>query len=74
MLSPTFTWIEGTELRQGVAYLVAPGARVAVGDPSIELWFEFSEQGGAGGIADMLLQGMAATASSEVQEQLKKSM
>lgn len=72
MLSPTATWIDGTQLRSNVAYMVAPGAVLRFGDGGPEFVVShFTEAGGAGGMAEMLMKGMASQASGEVQEQLK---
>ena len=72
LLSPTFTWIEGHELRPGVAYMVSPGAALGVGDLGTQLLItEFTEGQGSSAMADMLMQGMASQASQEVQDQLK---
>lgn len=72
MLSSTATWLEGTELRLGVNYMVAPGSTLNFGSADGNaLVAEFEEAGGAGGMADMLMKGMASQASKEVQEQLK---
>ena len=53
---------------------VAPSAVLAVGsqeDSSCCLRFDFVEGGGSSAVAEMLVSGMAAGASAEVQEQLK---
>lgn len=52
---------------------VAPGARLAVGAPDTALAFAFAE-GGSSAMAEMLMQGLAATASQEVREQLKEEL
>lgn len=32
LLSDTHTWLDGSQLRHGVAYMVAPGAQLAFGE------------------------------------------
>ena len=72
ILSSTATWLEGTELRLGVNYMVAPGSKLTFGTADGNaLVAEFEEGGGAGGLADMLMKGMASQASKEVQEKLQ---
>jgi hypothetical protein len=73
LLSPTATWLSGSELRPNVAYMVAPGATLSFGTEGANaLTAEFEEAGGAGGMAEMLMKGMAAGASNaEVQDRLK---
>ena len=51
---------------------VAPGATLAFGSPETRVGVQFEEQGGAGGAADMLLQGMLAGASQEVRQQFQQ--
>jgi len=70
LLSPTFTWLEGSGLRAGVAYLVAPAATLAFGEQGASLVVtEFTESGN-NAMADMLMKGMASQASKEVQDRL----
>lgn len=61
--------MEGTQLRRGVAYLLAPGASVSFGDTDWTL--DFEEQQGNSAAAEALFQGMLAGASDEVRNALK---
>ena len=63
------TCLEGTQLRRGVAYLLAPGASVRFGDT--EWTLDFQEQQGNSAAAEALFQGMLAGASDEVRNALK---
>jgi hypothetical protein len=70
LFSPTGVWLDDTELRAGVAYLVAPGSKLAFGTSDNVYIAEFEEQGGAGGMSAMLMQGLAGSAAPEVKEML----
>lgn len=70
LLSPTRCWLDGSEMRAGVAYMVAPGACLAFGTPENTVTVQFAEQGGSNAMADMLFKGMASQASEEVQQHL----
>ncbi|KAK9822478.1 hypothetical protein WJX81_000220 [Elliptochloris bilobata] len=65
----TDTCLEGTQLRKGVAYLLAPGASVAFGDTQWTL--DFEEHQGSTAAAEALFQGMLAGASDEVKSALE---
>ncbi|KAL4457751.1 hypothetical protein ABPG75_012616 [Micractinium tetrahymenae] len=69
LLAPTHCWLDGVELRPGVSYMVAPGARIGLGAPDTCLTCSF-EEGGSSAVAEMMLKGFASTASKEVQEKL----
>ena len=71
LLSPTFTWLEGSELRAGVAYLVAPAATLAFGERGASLVVTEFTESGSNAMADMLMKGMASQASKEVQDRLE---
>ena len=52
--------------------MVAPGSKLTFGTADGNaLVAEFEEGGGAGGLADMLMKGLASQASKEVQETLQ---
>ncbi|PRW56301.1 hypothetical protein C2E21_5063 [Chlorella sorokiniana] len=70
LLAPTNCWLDGVELRPGVSYMVAPGARLAVGTQDNSLAFAFQE-GGSSAMTEMLMKGLAASASKEVQDKLQ---
>jgi hypothetical protein len=71
LFSSTATWIEGIELRPGVAYMCSSNATLCFGLPgSNTLKAEFEESNSGGAMADMLMKGMASQASKEVQERL----
>lgn len=73
LLSPTATWLAGSELRPGVAYMVAPGGTLSFGvEGANALTAEFEEAGGGGAMAEMLMKGMAAgSTNAEVKDRLK---
>ncbi|CAG9466748.1 unnamed protein product [Pedinophyceae sp. YPF-701] len=72
---PSAVRLNGSEIRAGVAYMVAPGARVSFGTEGAPEWeARFEEGGGAGGMADMMMRGMASAASAEVRETLDKQL
>ncbi|EFN58546.1 hypothetical protein CHLNCDRAFT_140654 [Chlorella variabilis] len=69
LLAPTHCWLDGVELRPGVSYMVAPGARIAVGSQDTCLTCKF-EEGGSSAMTEMLMKGLAAGASKEIQDKL----
>ncbi|PSC71612.1 hypothetical protein C2E20_5080 [Micractinium conductrix] len=69
LLAPTHCWLDGVELRPGVNYLVAPGAQLAVGTQGTTIACRF-EEGGSSAMAEMMMQGLVASASKEVKEKL----
>jgi len=71
-LSSTATWVEGIELRPGVAYMCSSNATLCFGVPGSNtiIIAEFEESNSGGAMADMLLKGMASQASEEVQARL----
>lgn len=75
LLAPTAAWIDGSELRPGVQYLVPPNAVLRFGtaaDGAAGYTVEFEEQSGSDALAGMLLQGLASGASKEVQDRLRE--
>lgn len=69
LLSPTACWMDGVELRPGVSYMVAPGTHIAIGSQGNSITCTFEETGSSA-MAEMLLKGLAASASKEVQDKL----
>lgn len=69
LLSPTACWMGGVELRPGVSYMVAPGTHIAIGSQGNSITCAFEETGSSA-MAEMLLKGLAASASKEVQDKL----
>jgi pSer/pThr/pTyr-binding forkhead associated (FHA) protein len=68
ILSSTGVFLQQSELRPGVDYLVAPNSTITLGSTSIII--DFTEQGGSNAMAELLLKGMAGNASDEVKKQL----
>ncbi|KAL4443014.1 hypothetical protein ABPG77_008505 [Micractinium sp. CCAP 211/92] len=69
LLAPTHCWLDGVELRPGVNYMVAPGARIGVGSQDACLTCTF-EESGSSAMAELMMKGLASAASKEVQEKL----
>lgn len=55
LLAPTNCWLDGVELRPGVSYMVAPGARLAVGSQDNSLTCSFQE-GGSSAMTELLMK------------------
>lgn len=71
LLSDTHTWLNDSELRHGVAYLVAPGSRLSFGSQEQQYTLQFEEVGSASPAMEMLMKGMASGGSDEVRKQLE---
>lgn len=59
---PSFCWLNGAELRPGIAYLVAPGSTARFGsadNAGEEVAFEFAEQGGNNPLLMAVMKSMA---------------
>ncbi|KAI8467523.1 MAG: hypothetical protein J3K34DRAFT_370257 [Monoraphidium minutum] len=65
------TWVDGSEARPNVAYVLPTGARLAFGSADGKLGgsfrVEFEEPSGSNPLVEMLIQGAAAGASAEVR-------
>ncbi|BDA42220.1 hypothetical protein COCOBI_03-1070 [Coccomyxa sp. Obi] len=72
--STTYTWLNGGQIRKGVAYLVAPQSELAFGEPENVHVVDFEEAGGSNAMFETLLKGMAAGASEDVRKQLMDSL
>eukprot|EP01023_Acetabularia_acetabulum_P005401 TRINITY_DN121_c0_g2_i2.p2 TRINITY_DN121_c0_g2~~TRINITY_DN121_c0_g2_i2.p2 ORF type:complete len:176 (+),score=28.02 TRINITY_DN121_c0_g2_i2:110-637(+) len=72
LLDPTFTWLEGTEMRNGVEYLVESGDKLTFGEEDQNVFVVEYEQkeGQSTAVMEMMMKGMAK--SKEVQEALEK--
>ena len=72
-------FLEGTQMRMDVDYLVSANAVISFGDVGNECFvveFEEPSPGSSGGdaVGKMLMQGMAAGASKDVREALKDKL
>ena len=73
--SDTHVYLEGSQLRGGVDYMVPPNAKICFGEnDSIEYVIaEFEEVSGSGqeAMSEMLMKGMVSGGSKDVQDALK---
>lgn len=73
--SDTHVYLEGSQLRGGVDYMVPPNAKICFGeDNSLEYVIaEFEEVSGSGqeAMSEMLMRGMVSSGSKDVQDALK---
>lgn len=60
-LCSTFTWLNGNELRRGVAYLVQPGSKISFGNSDNAITVDFEEQSGVSPALEMVMKGMASS-------------
>ena len=72
-------FLEGTQMRMDVDYLVSANAVISFGEVGNECFvveFEEPSPGSSGGdaVGKMLMQGMAAGASKDVREALKDKL
>jgi hypothetical protein len=69
--SHTRTWIlPDTELRAGVDYMLTPGAEVSFGEKGGNVVIVEFEEGGSGGIAQVMMGAMSQGASSAVRDRM----
>lgn len=58
--SKTAVWLEKTELRSGVDYMLSPGAKLSFGTLGENIVrIEFDEDAESGGLAEMMMNAMA---------------
>ena len=71
---PTHVYMEGSQLRAGVDYMVPPNAKICFGeDGGVEYVIaEFDEASSSGqeAMSEMLMKGMASKGSKDVQDAL----
>lgn len=72
---PSGVFLAGAELLPGTSYLLSPGAEISFSDAagrraSVTVSYEVSENGGIGGLGEVLARAMAAQASDEVRAKL----
>ena len=72
-------FLEGSQMRMGVEYLVSPNAVISFGEEGNECFvveFEEDSSGSSGGdaMSKLLMQGMAAGASKDVREALEDKL
>ena len=74
MALDTQVYLEGSQLRASVDYLVAPGAKICFGDGCQEyIVAEFEEPNGAqDALSEMLMKGMVSNASKDVQNAMNE--
>jgi DNA-binding IclR family transcriptional regulator len=66
-------FINGTEARSGVRYVLGVGSRLAFGSAAAgDYVVAFTESSGANPLVSMLMDGLAAGASPDVRDALKK--
>ena len=66
-------FINGTEARSGVRYVLGNGSRLAFGsDTAGDYVVNFTESSGANPLVSLLMDGLAAGASPDVRDALKK--
>ncbi|KAK9814589.1 hypothetical protein WJX72_008289 [[Myrmecia] bisecta] len=73
LFTDTFCWLNGTQLRKGVAYLLEPGSQIAIGAPDQVYTVDFKDQGGSDAMMEVLMKSMASQASEEVKRVLNDS-
>jgi len=76
LTADSHVYLEGSQMRLGVDYMVSPDATLRFGEVDGEgLVAEFDEaERGDDGLSRMLLQGMASTASQSVREALNDKL
>eukprot|EP00882_Tetradesmus_deserticola_P006875 GHRQ01007242.1.p1 GENE.GHRQ01007242.1~~GHRQ01007242.1.p1 ORF type:complete len:170 (+),score=30.73 GHRQ01007242.1:122-631(+) len=68
----TYTWIDDTEARANVSYVLASGSALAFGEQQQAFVVEFEEPSGANPLVEMMMKGMAASADEQVQKELSQ--
>lgn len=71
LLADTLTWLDGNQLRPGVAYLVKPGSSLSFGVIDQQYTVDFEQKSGSNPLMEMLIKGMASNASEEVRKVLE---
>ncbi|KAG2444580.1 hypothetical protein HXX76_001325 [Chlamydomonas incerta] len=70
VLDDSRTWVDGTQLRPGVAYVLGAGSRLAFGEERQAFTIEFEQAAGSNPLVEMMMKGMASGSSPEVKKQL----
>ncbi|KAG2444583.1 hypothetical protein HXX76_001328 [Chlamydomonas incerta] len=80
VLDDSRTWVDGTQLRPGVAYVLGAGSRLAFGEGGGRpvrhgeerqaFTIEFEQAAGSNPLVEMMMKGMASGSSPEVKKQL----
>eukprot|EP00803_Ostreobium_quekettii_P000731 evm.model.scf_636EXC.3 EVM.evm.TU.scf_636EXC.3 scf_636EXC:14599-18090(-) len=73
LFSKSYTWMDGTELRKGVQYMVPPGASLAFGDEAAAYRLDFEEKGGTSPLVHGMMKMMASQCGEEAQSMLDQS-
>ncbi|KAK9901618.1 hypothetical protein WJX75_005002 [Coccomyxa subellipsoidea] len=61
LTSSTYTWLNGDQIRKGVAYVVAPQTELAFGEPGSVYVVDFAQKGGGSAMFETLLKGRPGT-------------
>ena len=56
VFADSYAWLDGNQLRQGVAYMVAPGSALAFGDLDTSYTLKFEEAGSVSPAMEMLMK------------------
>ncbi|KAG2449137.1 hypothetical protein HYH02_005885 [Chlamydomonas schloesseri] len=70
VLDDSRTWLDGTQLRPGVSYVLGAGSRLAFGDERQAFTIDFEQAAGSNPLVEMMMKGMVAGSSPEVKKQL----
>jgi hypothetical protein len=71
--SKSYTWLEDTELRCGVDYMLSPGSKLYFGEAGNNMVrVEFDEGAEGGGMAQMMMSAMAQGANEEIRDRMSQ--